>query len=192
MTRCPFKTIPALALGLCLSLLTSVGTAAQTQGGKARNTPTLPPQGPPPQERTITGAGNFGSPKEKALALAKEFSLDKTRTSLFVDLYVKYEEELLPRMENDGKAPAEGMRGAPDKIKRKDSLSDSEAEKMIRDMFSEQRRRVDVQEKYYPLFRKYLSPVQMMRIYSSPAPGGGPHDGAPPTGAPPTPSGPRR
>lgn len=106
------------------------------------------------------------SPATRAEALAKEFGLKSKKSSAFVELYVKYENELHqnPEGQMPPQAPTAPPEGNPSQGKK---MTDGQAEEMILGMFSRERRRIDVQEKYYPLFKEMLSPTQILQIYSS-------------------------
>lgn len=44
-------------------------------------------------------------------------------------------------------------------------LTDAEVDKMMRDRFKQGREMLDIREKYYDEFRKFLSPKQVLKIY---------------------------
>ena len=96
-----------------------------------------------------------------------ELGLDDKTAAKFKDVYAKYMKEM-----NDLRK--EGMdfrmRG---RIQKGDSLAkmkiqmptDDEVDKMMRDRFKQSRKMLDIREKYYEEFRKFLSPKQVQKIF---------------------------
>ena len=96
-----------------------------------------------------------------------ELGLDDKTAAKFKDVYAKYMKEM-----NDLRK--EGMdfrmRG---RIQKGDTLAkmkiqmptDDEVDKMMRDRFKQSRKMLDIREKYYEEFRKFLSPKQVQKIY---------------------------
>ena len=91
-----------------------------------------------------------------------ELGLDDKTAAKFTDVYKKYMMELndlrkknMPKKPDvkpeDGKAPA--------------MPTDAEVDKMMRDRFKQSRETLDIREKYYDEFRKFLSPKQVQKIY---------------------------
>ena len=96
-----------------------------------------------------------------------DLGLDDKTAAKFKDVYAKYMKEM-----NDLRK--EGMdfrmRG---RIQKGDTLAkmkiqmptDDEVDKMMRDRFKQSRKMLDIREKYYDEFRKFLSPKQVQKIY---------------------------
>ena len=91
-----------------------------------------------------------------------ELGLDDKTAAKFTDVYKKYMMELndlrkknMPKKPDmkpeDGKAPA--------------MPTDAEVDKMMRNRFKQSRETLDIREKYYNEFRKFLSPKQVQKIY---------------------------
>ena len=97
-----------------------------------------------------------------------DLGLDDKTASKFKDVYAKYMKEM-----NDLRK--EGMdfrmRG---RIQKGDTLAkmkmqmatDAEVDKMMRDRFKQSRKMLDIREKYYDEFRKFLSPKQVEKVYN--------------------------
>ena len=91
-----------------------------------------------------------------------ELGLDDKTAAKFTDVYKKYMKELddlrkknMPKKPDmkpeDGKAPA--------------MPTDAEVDKMMRNRFKQSRETLDIREKYYDEFRKFLSPKQVQKVY---------------------------
>lgn len=87
-----------------------------------------------------------------------ELGLDDKTSAKFMDVYKKYmtemndlRKEYMPKRPEPGKAPSKP--------------TDAEVDKMMRDKFTLSRKMLDVREKYYDEFRKFLSPKQVEKIY---------------------------
>ena len=97
-----------------------------------------------------------------------DLGLDDKTAAKFKDVYAKYMKEM-----NDLRK--EGMdfrmRG---RIQKGDTLAkmkmqmptDAEVDKMMRDRFKQSRKMLDIREKYYDEFHKYLSPKQVEKVYN--------------------------
>ena len=91
-----------------------------------------------------------------------ELGLDDKTAAKFTDVYKKYMKELddlrkknMPKKPDmkpeDGKVPA--------------MPTDAEVDKMMRNRFKQSRETLDIREKYYDEFRKFLSPKQVQKVY---------------------------
>ena len=49
--------------------------------------------------------------------------------------------------------------------KENQSLTDAEIEKNIKERFARSRKLIDIREKYYGVYRDFLSPKQIQRVY---------------------------
>ena len=90
-----------------------------------------------------------------------DLGLDDKTAAKFTDVYRKY------MMEMD-KVRKEYMPERP-KVKPEGGKphmpTDAEVDKMMRDRFKQSRKMVDIREKYYDQFRKFLSPKQVQKVY---------------------------
>ena len=90
--------------------------------------------------------------------IVDELGLDDKTSAKFMDVYKKYmtemndlRKEYMPKRPEPGKAPS--------------MPTDDEVDKMMRDKFKVGRKMLDIREKYYDEFRKFLSPKQVQKIY---------------------------
>ena len=91
-----------------------------------------------------------------------ELGLDDKTAAKFTDVYKKYMKELNDlRKKNMPKKP--DMK--PEDRKAPAMPTDAEVDKMMRDRFKQSRETLDIREKYYDEFRKFLSPKQVQNIY---------------------------
>lgn len=96
-----------------------------------------------------------------------ELGLDDKTAAKFKDVYAKYMKEM-----NDLRKEGVDfrMRG---RMQKGDTLAkmkiqmptDDEVDKMMRDRFKQSRKILDIREKYYDEFRKFLSPKQVQKVY---------------------------
>ena len=94
--------------------------------------------------------------------IANDLGLDDKTATRFSDVYKKYMKEM-----NDLRM--KGMQKKDD-VKKDETrgpkhLSDAEVDKMMRDRFVQARKMLDIREKYYDEFRKFLSPKQVQKVY---------------------------
>lgn len=91
-----------------------------------------------------------------------ELGLDDKASAKFMDVYKKYMTEL-----NDLRK--EYMPKKPEVIEKEQKApfkpTDAEVDKMMRDRFTMSRKMLDIREKYYDEFRKFLSPKQAQKVY---------------------------
>ena len=88
-----------------------------------------------------------------------DLGLDDKTAAKFTGVYKKYMEEMndlrkeyMPKV----KAGEVSMSTMP---------TDAEVDKMMRDRFKQSRKMLDIREKYYDEFRKFLSPKQVQKVY---------------------------
>lgn len=98
--------------------------------------------------------------------MAKALMLDDATTAKFTPVYENYLKELrdcrmMNRKERTKDKSAEAKQAA------KPVPTDAEIEKQIKDRFAQSRKILDVREKYYNEFRKFLTPKQIMKIYQT-------------------------
>lgn len=99
----------------------------------------------------------------KANRLAAELALDDKTTSLFKDTYADYMNEMHQLWMKD--FPKKLGNEKDKKQFKKELQTDAEVEKMIKKRFAQSRKMLDIREKYYDKFRKFLSPKQIQKVY---------------------------
>ena len=87
-----------------------------------------------------------------------DLGLDDKTSAKFKDVYAKYMKEM-----NDLRK--EYMPKRPEAGKKPSMPTDAEVDKMMRDKFKVGRKMLDLREKYYDEFRKFLSPKQVQKVY---------------------------
>lgn len=98
----------------------------------------------------------------QARRIADDLGLDDKATAKFTEMYGKYMKEMDDlRKKNMPKKP-EMKNGEPQMPKQ---FTDAEVDKMMRDRFAEARKMLDIREKYYDEFRKFLTPKQVQKVY---------------------------
>ena len=98
----------------------------------------------------------------QANKIVQELGLDDATAAKFTDVYKKYKKEMESvRKPNFGKRPdvKTGDKG------QRPVSTDAEVEKRIKENFAQSRKMIDIREKYYDEFRKFLSPKQIQKIY---------------------------
>ena len=94
----------------------------------------------------------------QANKLIGDLGLDDKTSAKFKDVYAKYMKEM-----NDLRK--EYMPKRPEAGKKPPMSTDAEVDKMMRDKFKVGRKMLDLREKYYDEFRKFLSPKQVQKVY---------------------------
>ena len=97
----------------------------------------------------------------QAAKIVTDLGLDDKTAAKFTEVYKKYMKEL-----DDVRKefPLYGVKGM--KAKAQASIpTDEEVDKMMRDRFKQSRKMLEVREKYYDEFRKFLSPKQVQKVY---------------------------
>ena len=98
---------------------------------------------------------------KQATKIVTDLGLDDKTAAKFTEVYKKYMKEL-----DDVRKefPLYGVKGM--KAKAQASIpTDEEVDKMMRDRFKQSRKMLEVREKYYDEFRKFLSPKQVQKVY---------------------------
>lgn len=99
----------------------------------------------------------------KCKRLVEDLKLDDAQAAKFTDVYQKYMKEMNDVRKND--APR-GPRVRPQDGQKPEAPTDADVEKRMRARFAQSRQILDIREKYYDEFRKFLSPKQVERIYN--------------------------
>lgn len=89
----------------------------------------------------------------QASYIADELALDDKTHKKFVETYVKYKKEMW-------KAMPKRPKGKP-----KDGDTEEEASKRMRERFDSSRKMLDIQDKYYKEFSKFLTQKQIEKMY---------------------------
>ena len=123
-------------------------------------------------------------PKKQAQRIVKALELNNQQAAEFTDTYIKYKEackavqEKYPRMK--------GMPAPDGKVEKKSKgeqpplPTDEEVEKSILDGFKRDKALIEVKEKYYWEFAKFLNPQQIQKMFMiENAPRGGQGQGQP-------------
>ena len=98
---------------------------------------------------------------KQAAKIVNDLGLDDKTAAKFTEVYKKYMKEL-----DDVRKefPLYGVKGM--KAKAQASIpTDEEVDKMMRDRFKQSRKMLELREKYYDEFRKFLSPKQVQKVY---------------------------
>ncbi len=88
----------------------------------------------------------------QARHIAGTLALDDATAKKFVDAYRDYQQEVWNSCASMRK-------------KENQSLTDAEIEKNIKERFARSRKLIDIREKYYGVYRDFLSPKQIQRVY---------------------------
>lgn len=98
----------------------------------------------------------------QANKIVDQLGLDDDKAAKFTEVYKKYLKELNDLRQKD-------MLGKPDMKKGErqapKQMTDAEVDKMMRERFAQGRKMLDIREKYYDEFRKFLSPKQVQKVY---------------------------
>lgn len=98
----------------------------------------------------------------QANKIANQLGLDDAKTAKFKEVYKKYMKELNELRKKDMPQKQDMKKGEPQAPKQ---MTDAEVDKMMRERFAESRKMLDIREKYYDEFRKFLSPKQVQKVY---------------------------
>jgi hypothetical protein len=95
--------------------------------------------------------------------IVDELGLDDKTAAKFAEVYKKYMKEMDDLRKQYMPAKSDLKKDKPSMPK---SLTDAEVDKMMRERFAQARKMLDVREKYYDEFRKFLSPKQVQKVYN--------------------------
>ena len=108
--------------------------------------------------------------ERQAGKFVNELGLDDKTAARFTEVYKKYmaeQDEVRKEF-----APDFAMRGKMEDKKdgkeinmKMQAPTDEQVDKMMRDRFKQSRKLLDIREKYYDEFRKFLSPKQVQKVY---------------------------
>ena len=103
--------------------------------------------------------------------MVRALMLDDATAAKFTPIYEKYLKELREcrmmnfkaraRKDADQSTEANTAKETPKPV-----MTDAEIAKMLKDQFAQSRKMLDIREKYYNEFRKFLSPKQIQKMYN--------------------------
>ena len=91
-----------------------------------------------------------------------EWGLDDKTADKFREVYKKYMAEMNDLRKKDMPKKPEAK---PEEGKAPTPPTDAEVDKMMRERFAQSRKMLDIREKYYDEFRKFLAPKQVQKIF---------------------------
>lgn len=97
--------------------------------------------------------------------IIKGLALDDATAAKFAPVYKKYMEEMNETRNMNVRRKADN-KVAADKQAPKPVPTDAEVEQAIKARFAQSRKMLDIREKYYGEFRKFLSPKQIQKMYN--------------------------
>lgn len=97
--------------------------------------------------------------------IIKGLALDDATAAKFAPVYKKYMEEMSETRNMNARKKADN-KVAADKQTPKPVLTDAEMDQNIKARFAQSRKMLDIREKYYGEFRKFLSPKQIQKMYN--------------------------
>lgn len=99
----------------------------------------------------------------QARKIVNDLGLDDATAAKFTDVYKKYMNEINDlRKKDTPKVKKENK----DEGKAPKNMTDADIDKMMKDRFIQSRKMLDIREKYYHEFRKFLSPKQVQKVYN--------------------------
>lgn len=105
----------------------------------------------------------------QANRLSNELGLDDATSAKFVEVYKKYMKALgdvhMEFVNKFKKANAEAAKKGDNMKPEFKPLTDAQVDQMMKDRFAISRKTLEVREKYYDEFRKFLSPKQVQKVY---------------------------
>ena len=94
--------------------------------------------------------------------IVDELGLDDKTAVKFTDVYKKYMKEMNDLRLKYMPKKSDMKKDEPNKPK---SFTDAEVDKMMRNRFTQARKMLDIREKYYNEFRKFLSAKQVQKVF---------------------------
>ena len=103
----------------------------------------------------------------QAKRIIGELGLDDKTAAKFTDVYRKYMTEMddLRKEGMDFRMRGRMQKGDTLAKMKIQMPTDAEVDKMMRNRFKQSREMLDIREKYYDEFRKFLSPKQVQKVY---------------------------
>lgn len=100
--------------------------------------------------------------ERQADKIVADLGLDDKTAARFKEVYKKYKTEMndLRKKNFPPKPEAQKDKGQPKPVP-----TDAEVDKMMKERFAQSRKMLDIREKYYHEFCKFLSPKQVQKIY---------------------------
>ena len=97
--------------------------------------------------------------------IAKSMGLSGQDTEKFEEVYKEYNREMRGLMGNPPQRPERDNKKPEGEKKEWKEPTDEEVEAMLKGRFARSRKMLDLHEKYYDKYRKFLSPKQIQKIY---------------------------
>ena len=94
--------------------------------------------------------------------IVDELGLDDKTAAIFAEVYKKYMKEMDDLRKQYMPVKSDFKKDKPSMPK---SLTDAEVDKMMRNRFTQARKMLDIREKYYNEFRKFLSAKQVQKVF---------------------------
>ena len=94
--------------------------------------------------------------------IVDELGLDDKTAAKFAEVYKKYMKEMDDLRKQYMPVKSDLKKDKPSMPK---SLTDAEVDKMMRNRFTQARKMLDIREKYYNEFRKFLSAKQVQKVF---------------------------
>ena len=94
--------------------------------------------------------------------IVDELGLDDKTAAKFAEVYKKYMKEMDDLRKQYMPVKSDFKKDKPSMPK---SLTDAEVDKMMRNRFTQARKMLDIREKYYNEFRKFLSAKQVQKVF---------------------------
>lgn len=91
----------------------------------------------------------------QAKNIAKEMAFDNKTTARFVETYCRCQKEIWAL----GPRPGRGHNG------NRQDMNDSQADEAIKERFAQSQKILDIRQKYYAEYSKFLTPKQIERVY---------------------------
>ena len=99
--------------------------------------------------------------EKQASYIVKQLGLDEATAKKFSDVYMRNQKEVweaMPPRPERGQQPAPGKNNAAPK-------TDAESEKQIKNEFAMSEKLLNIRQKYYKEYSKFLSQQQILRVY---------------------------
>lgn len=102
----------------------------------------------------------------QANQIIKGLALDDATATKFIPVYKSYMEEMRATRSTMNARQPDGKQNLTDKKAPKPIPTDAEVEQSIKARFAQSRKMLDIREKYYNEFRKFLTPKQIQKMYN--------------------------
>ncbi len=100
--------------------------------------------------------------EKQASYVVKQLGLDEATAKKFTDVYMRNQKEVWEAMPP---RPERGPQAAPGKNANQTPKTDAESEKQIKNEFAMSEKLLNIRQKYYKEYSKFLSQQQILRVY---------------------------